>query len=52
MTELRELSKFIPELANYEKYLCSKFEEGFLLEIKKSYLSPGPRATKKWYNWI
>ena len=34
-TELKELLEFIPELANFEEYLCSKFEEGFSLEIKK-----------------
>ena len=26
-TELRELVKFVPEVANFEEYLCSKFEE-------------------------
>ena len=32
-TELRELSEFVPEMTNFEKYLCSKFEEGLNLEI-------------------
>ena len=31
--ELRELADFVPELANSEKYLCSKFEEGLSLKI-------------------
>ena len=34
-TELRELNEFVLELANFEKYLCSKFEEGLTLEIKE-----------------
>ena len=33
-TELRELSKFVLELANSEEYPCSKFEEGLSLEIR------------------
>ena len=33
--KLRELSKFVLELANSEEYLCSKFEEGLSLEIRK-----------------
>ena len=31
--ELRELVEFVPELFNFEKYLCFKFEEGLTLEI-------------------
>ena len=34
-TKLRELSEFVPELANFEEYLCSKFEKGLSLEIKE-----------------
>ena len=34
-TELRELSKFVLELANFEEYLYSKFKEGLSLEIKE-----------------
>ena len=34
-TELREFSKFVPELANFEKYLCFKFEEGLFLKIRE-----------------
>ena len=33
--ELRELAEFVPELANFEEYLCFKFEEGLSLEIKE-----------------
>ena len=32
-SELRELVDFVPELANSEEYLCSKFEKGLSLEI-------------------
>ena len=32
-SELRELAKFVLELANFEEYLCSMFEEGLSLEI-------------------
>ena len=31
---MRELAEFILELANFEEYLCSKFEEGLSLEIQ------------------
>ena len=31
--ELRELVKFVPEVANFEEYLCSKFEKGLNFEI-------------------
>ena len=34
-TELRKLVEFVPELANFEEYLCLKFEEGLTLEIRK-----------------
>ena len=33
--ELKELSKFVPKLANSEEYLCFKFEEVLSLEIRK-----------------
>ena len=32
---MRELAEFVPELANSEEYLCSKFEEGLTLDIRK-----------------
>ena len=34
-TELRKLVEFVPKLANSKEYLCSKFEEGLSLEIRK-----------------
>ena len=34
-TKLRELSKLVIELANFEEYLYFKFEEGLSLEIIK-----------------
>ena len=34
-TELRELAEFVLELANFEEYLCSKFQEGLSLEIRE-----------------
>ena len=34
-TELRELAKFVPEMAGLEEYLCSKFEKGLNLEIRE-----------------
>ena len=34
-TKLRELTKFVPEVAGFEEYLCSKFEEGLNLEIRE-----------------
>ena len=32
---MRELAEFVPELANFEDYLCSKFEEGLSLKIQE-----------------
>ena len=34
-TKLRELAKLILELVNFEEYLCSQFEKGLTLEIRK-----------------
>ena len=34
-TELRELVEFVPEVANFEDYLYSKFEEGLNLEVRE-----------------
>ena len=34
-TKLRELTKFVPEVASFEEYLCFKFEEGLNLEIRE-----------------
>ena len=36
MRELRELDEFVPELANSEDYLCSKFKKGLSLEIREN----------------
>ena len=33
--ELKELLKFVPKLANFEEYLCSKFQNGLSLEIRE-----------------
>ena len=32
---MRELVDFVPELTNFEEYLCSKFEEGLNLKIQE-----------------
>ena len=32
---MRELAEFVFKFANSKEYLCSKFEEGLSLEIKK-----------------
>ena len=32
-TKLRELTEFVLELANFEEYLCFKFEKGLTLEL-------------------
>ena len=45
--QLKELVEFVPELANFEEYLCSKFEEGLSLEIKKKRLIIGTQSYKK-----
>ena len=29
------MAKFVPEVASFEEYLCSKFEEGLNLEIRE-----------------
>ena len=34
-TELRQLAEFVPEMAGFEEYLCSKFEEGLNLDIRE-----------------
>ena len=35
-TKLKELSKFVPKLVNSDEYFCSKFEEGFSLEVREN----------------
>ena len=34
-SNLRELAEFVPEFANFEKYLYSKFKERLSLEIRE-----------------
>ena len=33
---MKELAEFVPKMANFEKYLCSKFEKGLTLEIREN----------------
>ena len=33
--ELRKIVEFVPDLANSEEHLCSKFEEGLSLKIRE-----------------
>ena len=44
---MRELAKFVPELANFEEYLCSKFEEELSLEIRKNMYVSGSQSYKE-----
>ena len=46
-TKLRELAKFVLELANFEEYLCSKFEEGLSLEIQEKMSILGGKSYKE-----
>ena len=46
-TELRELVEFVHELANFEKYLCSKFEERLSLEIRENMSISSNQSYKK-----
>ena len=46
-SELRELADFVPEFANFEKYLCSKFEEGLSLEIREKMSVSGSESYKE-----
>ena len=45
--ELKELEDFVPELANFEEYLCSKFEEGLFLEIMENMSIIGSQSYKE-----
>ena len=51
-TKLRELSKFVPELANSEEYLCFKFVKGLSLKIREKMSIIRPRAIKRCYSWL
>ena len=46
-TELRQLAEFVFEMARFEEYLCSKFEEGLNLEIRKKMSVSGSHSYKK-----
>ena len=46
-TELRELAEFVPEVINFEDYLCSKFEEGLNLEVREKMSMSGNQSYKK-----
>ena len=48
---MRELVKFVHELANSEEYLCSKFEEGLTLEIREKMFVSDGQSYKKKYNF-
>ena len=44
---MKELAEFVPELANFEEYMCSKFEKGLSLEIKEKMSIIGSQSYKK-----
>ena len=44
---MRELVEFVHELANFEKYLCVKFEEGLTLEIRENMSISGSQSYKE-----
>ena len=46
-SELKELAEFVLELANFEEYLCSKFEEGLSLEIQAKMSVSGNQSYKE-----
>ena len=46
-TKLRELSKFVLELANFEEYLYSKFEDDLSLEIRENMSITGTQSYKE-----
>ena len=46
-TELRELAEFVPEVINFEDYLCSKFEEGLNLEVWEKMSMSGNQSYKE-----
>ena len=49
-TELKELAKFIPKLANFEKYFVSSLKKDYHWRSEKSYRFQVVRSTKKWCN--
>ena len=44
---MRELVEFVPELANFEEYLCLKFEKGLTLEIREKMFVSGSQSYKE-----
>ena len=44
---MRKLTEFVIKLANSEKYLCPKFEEGLSLEIREKMSVFGSQSYKK-----
>ena len=44
---LKELVEFVPKLANFEEYLCSKFEDGLSLEIREKMLVSTSQSYKE-----
>ena len=46
-TEQRELAEFVLELANSKEYLCSKFDEGLILEIREKMSVSGGQSYKE-----
>ena len=44
---MRELAEFVPELANSEEYLCSKFEEGLSLKIREKMFVSSSQSYKE-----
>ena len=44
---MRELADFVPKLANFEEYLCFKFEEGLSLEIREKMSVSGNQSYKE-----
>ena len=44
---MKERAEFVLELANFEEYLCSKFEEGLTLEIREKMSISGGQSYKK-----
>ena len=44
---MRELAEFVPELTNFEEYLCFKFKEGLTLEIRKKIFVSGSQSYKE-----
>ena len=46
-TELRQLVEFVPEMAESEEYLCSKFEEGLNLDIREKMSVSGSQSYKE-----